>query len=179
MAGTPVRRRAPPRKPASAAELAAAASAALRKPLRWIKRATSSLLGQTPPQTDPWNLEIAELWRVLPSAAAGNVAGVAPRRRPRLIHPEPPDLRWTAVIRSQTDQIWTTRSRSSGRDSRVTVRLGLFAKESLDFLEINPPSNSVEKYLQICPSFYVLDPELFRFRTRSPPVAVLRVRPWS
>ena len=104
---------------------------------------------------------------------ARSAAGHAPKRPSRPIQNPRPGLDQTYPF-VQNPPIAIQRPRCED-----TASAGSFAKEPPSLLEINPPSNSVEKYLQICPSFYVLDPELFRFRTRSPPVAVLRVRPWS
>ena len=38
---------------------------------------------------------------------------------------------------------------------------------------------SIEKYFQIHPFFYVLDPEFLSNRTRRPPLVVLRANPYS
>ena len=59
----------------------------------------------------------------------------------------------------------------------IPFQPGPFAKESLQFFEINPQSMSVEKYFQIHPFFYVLDPEFLSNRTRRPPLVVLRANP--
>jgi hypothetical protein len=45
--------------------------------------------------------------------------------------------------------------------SHIPVNHGLFAKEPLNFPEINPQSKLVQKYLQTNPLFSILAPELF------------------
>ena len=43
--------------------------------------------------------------------------------------------------------------------------------------EYQPAIQEVQKYLELCPSFYVLDTELFKIITRHLALVFLRVRP--
>ena len=90
-------------------------------------RATSFLPGQAAPRFELWNASFAFSGAAPPREHAAG----AFRRRSRPFSLGPLDQRPTPTIRTGLDQIWTPRSRSSGRDSRVTVRLGIFVKEPL------------------------------------------------
>jgi hypothetical protein len=68
-------------------------------------------------------------------------------------------------------------SRSGGLRPKIPVSARAFAKESLEFLEINPQSIPVQKYFQISPSFYAEAPEISRNRVRRPWSTALHVRP--
>ena len=52
-----------------------------------------------------------------------------------------------------------------------------FLKEPLSFIEINPPSDPVENYLQDSPLFSDLAPAFSSNRTRSPRPLVLHTDP--
>ena len=95
-------------------------------------------------------------------AAAESRAGDS-RRRP---------ARPTAPVRSIRDQRTRLdrhtpssrafRSQSDGRDPRIPVRCGVFAKVTLIFPIINPQSTSIQKKLQFSPEISAQPPELFK-----------------
>ena len=73
-------------------------------------------------------------------------APVTQRRRPaRGMFPCRPIPSRRVRLEARTPLIRATRSGSDGQDPRVPLQPGSFAKETLSFLEINPPSWLVQK----------------------------------
>ena len=121
------------------------------------------LLDQTQAETEPE-------WPIL--ANASEPATASPRRRPipspplRLFEPWPSDRDPRAQIRSNLSQSNLYRS---------TLRV--FAKEPLNFLEINLLSVLVQKYLQCSPFYSVSTPVILQNQTHSPETLVLHASP--
>ena len=118
---------ASPRRAATTLDLPALGLSEPQQPHRKFTRATSFLPGQAAPRFELWNASFAFSGAAPPREHAAG----AFRRRSRPFSLGPLDQRPTPTIRTGLDQIWTPRSRSRGRDSRVTVRLGIFVKEPL------------------------------------------------
>ena len=59
----------------------------------------------------------------------------------------------------------------------LKFKLGCYTKEPSGSSRINPQSTHVQKYFQIGPELCTGPPELLGFRTRRPPLAVLRANP--
>ena len=68
-------------------------------------------------------------------------------------HPWSSDLAWTIRIRSGTNLILALRSGSNSLKPPIPVRLAHFAKEPLPFVNINPQSKPIQKYLHPGPVF--------------------------
>ena len=133
-AQTSTGRRALLRRAATTLDLPAPGLSEPQQPHRKFTRATSSLPGQAAPRFELWNANFAFSGAAPPREHAAG----AFRRRSRPFSLGPLDQRPTPTIRTGLDQIWTTRSRSSGRESCIPVRPVLFAKEPLPFVNINP-----------------------------------------
>ena len=112
------------------------------------------------------------------TSATAETSSPATRAAARAPKPsEPPDPNPTPLIRSQNHQTLALRSRSNGSDLNIPLRAATFAKETLPFIEINPRSFLIQKYMQFSPKSFTDPPDLFKNRTHSPGRSVLRVRP--